>query len=361
MKSLLIVSIDTLRADCFTPEVMPRLTSLIPEGLFMNQIVAGGSWTVPSHTCLFTGRGPWHFVWRGDPPNKMRSKFSQPTIIGRLKEAGYTTAWWGGDLLKSCRQSDELWGGPGEEGETADGHKHEIVEWLNDTEPPWCLLLHYWDAHAPFGLEHTCLEIGERLVGGKDLRHIKEAYRHQLHKLDREIYDIVKDLDALVLITSDHGEDFGMNHPMQSNFHYAWMHCVAWRDRATVVPGLLLGGPVGKISYQLRNYDLAPTLWELIWGRDLLDASGYPVWEDRFRVAECWSMEWGTTAQTIRLPSGARSTLLRTSMGASILGNQDWETFRSIALDGRDETESFTPGENWAAVEDRLRGMGYFE
>lgn len=364
-KSLIIISIDTLRRDCFNSDVMPCLTSLIPDALYMEQIVVGGSWTVPSHTCLFTGQGPWHHRWVGEPPNKLRPRFKRKTLIGQLADFGYTVAWWGADVLRCCRREDERWGGPGEFGVTADGHVKDIVSWVRQANRPYCLLLHYWKAHAPYGLERTCAEVGRELRNSTNASSFMRVYKSRLSEIDSEVYEVVRRIggDSVILITADHGEDFGVGHPMQRTFTYLHMHCVAWRDEVIVVPGLLFNaGVTGRIRYQVRNYDLAPTLWECVLGTEARGFTGYPVWCDkRDRLAETWSTEWGIDVITLR-DGLYRATRLLTHNEAWLIDGDvpTWDRLYSRAENLRDTTEPAEPGINWAVVERRLKDLGYF-
>ena len=97
---VIIVSLDTLRADRLTPgtEATPHLQELTRASLNFTDASSTSAWTLPSHTSLFTGRWPQaHGVT--DSQHKLAD--GEMTTLARVfRDAGYeTTAITGGGYV----------------------------------------------------------------------------------------------------------------------------------------------------------------------------------------------------------------------------------------------------------------------
>lgn len=92
---IVLITIDALRADVVgalggPPELTPSLDALAREATWVGRAVSPSSWTVPSMASLFTGLQPWtNQSWYGD-----RSVVSEQlvTLPEALKAKGYRTA-----------------------------------------------------------------------------------------------------------------------------------------------------------------------------------------------------------------------------------------------------------------------------
>jgi len=92
--NLLIVTIDTLRADHLSCYGYPRPTSpmldrLARSGITGNSMICTAPYTNPSHASLFTGLYPWQHGCRS---NYSKLEQSVPTLAKLLKKKGYHTA-----------------------------------------------------------------------------------------------------------------------------------------------------------------------------------------------------------------------------------------------------------------------------
>ena len=97
--SVILVSIDSLRADHCTPygyqphfapseQTTPFLQRLANEGLLFENASAASPWTLPSHISLFTGQSPReHGVRLG----RLMLPHHTPNLASRFDEAGYQT------------------------------------------------------------------------------------------------------------------------------------------------------------------------------------------------------------------------------------------------------------------------------
>ncbi len=97
--SVILVSIDSLRADHCTPygytphfapqeQTTPFLAELADDGLLFENASAASPWTLPSHISLFTGQSPReHGVRLG----RLMLPHRTPNLAGRFDAAGYRT------------------------------------------------------------------------------------------------------------------------------------------------------------------------------------------------------------------------------------------------------------------------------
>ena len=262
--NVLLISLDTLRADALSSYGNPHLTSpvldkLAASGLRFEEVLAQAPNTATSHASLFTGVYPWTHrvsnVSRGD-----EKFYSLPDDFVTLAEAfdqqGYATAAFtdGGpfspkwDLLQGFRHTrNQL--------EGAKAKVQEVLGHLDanaDDERPWFVFMHTYEVHQPYmppvewaerfhdgsydgpliqrekevrsELERAGRKTlkGRVLVDGfedfseQDIRYLWEMYLgavaytdYQMGLLfdglrERGLYD-----DTLIVITSDHGEEFG--------------------------------------------------------------------------------------------------------------------------------------------------------
>jgi arylsulfatase A-like enzyme len=96
--NVILISIDTLRADHLGVYGYPRVTSphldaLAAEGLLFETAYAESNWTLPSHASMLTGLHPLaHGVL--EPGDRLLP--AHTTLAERLRRAGYATAAWVG-------------------------------------------------------------------------------------------------------------------------------------------------------------------------------------------------------------------------------------------------------------------------
>jgi arylsulfatase A-like enzyme len=99
--NLLLVVLDTVRADRLTPYGAPRdttpcLSRLAREGTVFLDAISPAPWTLPSHASIFTGQFP--SVHRATTEHQYLET-SIPTLAERLRERGYDTAGISGNVM----------------------------------------------------------------------------------------------------------------------------------------------------------------------------------------------------------------------------------------------------------------------
>ena len=99
--SLIIVTIDTLRADHVNQSLMPTLFRLGQESLTFTDAVTVAPLTLPAHASLLTGLYPFR---HGIHDNNLFSMPKEiPTYAGFLKTQGYSTAAFVSSVVLDAR------------------------------------------------------------------------------------------------------------------------------------------------------------------------------------------------------------------------------------------------------------------
>ena len=290
--SVILVSIDTLRADRlgsmgYPRATTPRLDELATEGIVFEQAISPAPWTLPAHVSLLTSQ----------LPNEHRVRRVAGYIHPRhlllsesFRDAGYRTAAFTGAGYVSgdygYRQGFEIYedhqegieGGP-------DGIVLAALEWVRQVgDEPFFLFVHTYEPHGPY-LNRDFVHPSDRgrltdeMIAGevksvsdpdeKERRYISDLYDGDIANTDRAIGGLLLALrdegylaQAIVAVTSDHGEDIwdhdAVDIPRHGHTLYEEIVHVPLQIRApALIPaGIRLQTPVSLI-------DLAPTLLAL--------------------------------------------------------------------------------------------------
>jgi arylsulfatase A-like enzyme len=244
---IVLITIDTLRADGLTAELMPNTLEFAEEGHFFSQFYASTSTTQPTHASLLTGLHPWqHGVTR----NGIVLGEDALTLAEALQQAGYATSavvssfplhgmfGFGQGFDEYADEFDEPyileWEGQAlEEGRfysLADAVTQAALDALERASSErqffW---FHYFDPHDPYGdspsaREQGLVSITALLSGAKEqapwfpdaLLAARAQYDRDVRDLDRSLGQLFERLErdadefeTHVLFTSDHGESFG--------------------------------------------------------------------------------------------------------------------------------------------------------
>jgi arylsulfatase A-like enzyme len=288
-RNLLLVSLDTLRADVAYSGRFAGLERLSRESTRFRRVVSSAPLTPPSHASVFTGLQPARHGVR----HLLRERLDPdaPTLAERLAARGYATAAvvscpgmnaWYGLGRGFAHYDDEIPRLPdgrdalqladvklrGRAMKRAETVTDRALAWL-DARPagPWCLFAHYFDTHWPY----------EAPDGGAGARN---PYEGEVAYVDRHLRRLFDGLAArgvaldetLVVVFSDHGEDLAgwyaddhagaQGHPEEEG------HGCLLFDVTQLVPlWLRLPGvfPAGReIDAQVRLVDVAPTVLEAL-------------------------------------------------------------------------------------------------
>jgi len=312
--NLVLVSIDTLRAGLlgcygYGRPTSPTLDALAARGVLFERAMATAPWTLPSHASLLSGLYPSrHGVRRAGAllPEDVRP------WAERLREQGFATAavvnsrWLGDDsglqrgFHDFLRVDDAVHRRePSAVGGLAGG-------WLSENRrEPFFLFVHFYDVHSNYWslpryeeeflrpyrgpLDGSTAQLravrdGHLELGPADVRHLIDRYAAGIRQLDdvlAQLVGILRDAglleSTLVILTSDHGEEF--------LDHGDVMHGRTQFEEVMHVPLVLVGPglPAGlRVREPVSLVDVMPTAFALLGrpvppGLDGLDLS--PLWE----------------------------------------------------------------------------------
>jgi arylsulfatase A-like enzyme/Tfp pilus assembly protein PilF len=276
--NIVLVTADTLRADRlpiygYSKVETPNLDRLAKSAVVFDQATTVVPLTLPAHSSMFTGTFPMHHGVRDNGGYYLGA--DQVTLAETLKENGYKTGGFVAAFVLDSR-----WGlnqgfdryyddfdlnkfenvGLDTVQRRGDEVLSEAVKWMdevkNDRFFAW---LHFYDVHTPYDPPEPFLS---RYKGYPWSRYDGEiAY---LDSLMGELLEWLEksDLeeDTLVIFIGDHGESLGQHHETTHGFFIY--------DATMRVP-FLLRAPYRqirpeRISAQVRNVDLMPTILDLV-------------------------------------------------------------------------------------------------
>jgi arylsulfatase A-like enzyme len=267
MPNVLLIVLDTVRAQSmslygYSRPTTPNLERLATQGTLFARAIAPASWTLPSHASMFTGRFPYELSANWEVP--LDSTY--PTLAEILSKHGYVTAGFVANMPYCSRESGlsrgfahyedyrvtpeqaflytsfgaaakdrlglvERFGNYRNFGrKSAEQVNADFLSWLSREERrPFFAFLNYYDAHDPylppasFGLKFSATtprgfvtdELANHLTA-EAVRELRDGYDSLIAYLDQQVEALLDALGALnlasdtvVLITSDHGEQFG--------------------------------------------------------------------------------------------------------------------------------------------------------
>lgn len=302
LPNLLLISIDTLRADHtsihgYVRDTTPNLARLASGGAVFETAYAPVPSTAPTHASLFTGTRPsTHGLRKNGRPLAEGSL----TLAEMLATRGYQTAGVASSFVLDGRfgfgqgfdtwlddfdpehasvSVDEWMGFPVPRGfdSRADATTRRALRWLwveRDPDRPFFLFVHYFDPHAPYE-PPAGFDAKLPAVPGPDsdpqpgpLSQLqRDRYDAEIAFVDQEVDRLLRGIEALDLpgavltvVTADHGEGL-MDHGI-------WRHGLEVYEEAVRVPlvfrwdgeiqaGLRIPGPVELV-------DVVPTVLDLL-------------------------------------------------------------------------------------------------
>jgi arylsulfatase A-like enzyme len=296
--NVLLISLDTLRADRvgsygYHRPTTPFLDELAARGVRFSHAFVNTHCTAPSHATLFTSLyQEAHGVrLHVDPeegvkgkPASYRIDESHVTLAEILRDAGYLTiaVTEGGFLSRTFglgQGFEQFYDG-------ASNIDHGAIRLLRmlrrhaDDPRPVFALLHTYEVHVPytppesyrarFGWADSPYEataaripvIRESGFPAEDVRYLSDMYDAELRFTDDTLRDLFRDLEAmgfldeaLVVVVSDHGEEF-LEHGELS-------HRDTLYEEILRVPLLILGSGVdgGRVDDRMASLvDVTPTI-----------------------------------------------------------------------------------------------------
>lgn len=251
--NIVFILIDTVRRDhvgCYNypRDTTPHLDAFAKQGAKFECMIATSSWTLPSLMSMFTALPP-----SLHQATTYMGKLARhaPTLAGELKAAGYQTAavvsnptansrfgfGSGFDLYDdyTCSLPGELTEAAASQAVTSPIVNRAAMQWLDkqrDPKRPFFLFALYFDTHAdyvpppPYDTQfdpgYTGSASGKEMYygdkskyGQTERKHVEALYDGELRFVDEHVGALLAKLDtlgisrdALVVIASDHGEEF---------------------------------------------------------------------------------------------------------------------------------------------------------
>ncbi len=284
--NVILIIVDTLRADHLSTYGYERKTSPVidtfaDENLKFNLAMATAPWTAPSVASIFTGLYPTaHGVGRHISPEDAEDGRAKAAILDdrfeTLAEAlgrnGYVTAGvtgnaWVADYLGFAQGFDKFLTMDYSPANEINFYSFQLIKSFSEQSQPFLLYVHYMDPHKPYKPpEDWPVEFHEPL---QETPYIPSQV-HQIDLYDREIGYVDSQIgklfgqlrdrglyrDAVIVLVSDHGEQFrehgNIGHG-QNVFNYQ-LH----------VPLILKApGLQGRVEEAVSIMDIYPTILEL--------------------------------------------------------------------------------------------------
>ena len=264
--NVLLITLDTTRADhlgCYGYQraTSPQVDALAAESTVYTRAIAPGTWTLPSHASLFTGKFPTSHGARYDPEGSLVLASAIPdrpslsgyrvnglvaseiTLAGLLTQAGYRTGGVaGGPWLKKVfglGKGFEWWDDEGIgsiAGRLAVDVTASAVRWLEGVSEPFFLFLNYFDPHAPWtppdGFADPFLPAPIVAGTSPSLEQRVALYDGEIRYMDHHLGAVLAALKRLhlydrtwIIVTADHGELFG-EHGLFGHGHVPYQEVV---------------------------------------------------------------------------------------------------------------------------------------
>jgi hypothetical protein len=248
LPNFILVSLDTLRADHlgaygYERDTSPFLDQLAADSYLFEKCIANSSWTIPSHSSLFTGMPLFTHRMGGKFTWKLDSEFE--TIAELFRANGYSTAAFteGGAVTGSLgfRQGFGTYSDgsmPPSPSGSASLTFQMAKNWLgyNHTQPFFCFV-HTYEIHMPYTppplfaskfTEEERAPVDHLETENKDPRYrqyVIDRYDGGIAYTDSMLGEFWKQLETLgvldntyVFIFSDHGEEFWDHNGVEHGF-----------------------------------------------------------------------------------------------------------------------------------------------
>ena len=311
VESVIIISIDTLRADhlgCYgySRDTSPNLDALAAESILFNHAVTPIALTIPAHSSMMTGVNPYQHEVHDNTSSRL-GEFNV-TLAEVLRDNGFATGAVVGAFALDGRfglnqgfdtYDDNI--DPGEEGSgflpfSVERKAEEVtglaLAWLAEhAAEKFFLFVHYYDPHDPYQW-HKGTDFKFPFIHTS----VTDAYDSEIAYTDGYIGRIVQTLkqrglydSSLIIVVGDHGE--GMMQHRERGHGFFIYHSTVHVPLIVKLPGVSTGVRINEV---VGIIDIVPTVCQLLGiaapqeveGKNLLASTG----KDRDRVIYCESM-----------------------------------------------------------------------
>lgn len=309
--NVILISIDTLRADRLGAYGHPRPTSphldaLADDGILFEQCINTGGGTLPVHASLFTAVPPeTHGVW---PSSGRTLDETWVTLAERLREQGYhTRGYTGGGFVRAAFGLAQGFDEFDDAGGDFEAIFPKLLDWLGSYQGgKFFLFLHTYDVHsdvkrlpydAPGGFNDLFTGGGpgtfdgcrsgrcasdylawadeqlktkklrpEEVFSPAEIAYVSDLYDGGIAYTDRMLGLLFAQLrrlglydETLLIVTSDHGEEFFE--------HGGLLHHTNYEEVARVplivrLPGVAHGGR--RLPQLVSTLEVMPTILDAV-------------------------------------------------------------------------------------------------
>lgn len=213
--NVLLITIDTLRADRVTPSLTPNILRLAARGTSYSNVRATAPLTLPSHVSIMTGLTPPE---HGVRENGVRFDRKSRTLARAFKDAGYRTAGFVGAYVLNRRFGIDEGFETYDDAVRRDAARAERLEaerpaadvidaaikWLPSAASPFFMWVHLYDPHAPYEPPPAFIQKDRAPYDGE------VAYADaQVGRLLEEIQRRGLSGSTVIALAGDHGESLG--------------------------------------------------------------------------------------------------------------------------------------------------------
>jgi arylsulfatase A-like enzyme len=326
------VRAESLSLHGYARDTSPHLTRLASAGVRFDRARSAASWTLPSHASMFTGHWPHELSARTNRPLDATFPTLAEYLrdhgyatAGFVANTFFCNHWYGLsrgflhyednavtaiEVLRSSGIGRRLVKHSGAltrnrpdayfQRKDAPTINRELLDWLDhrSDDRPFLAFLNYYDAHDPyltpveparrFGLRPSSAadvallegwhRAGSRKRMPREVQLARDCYDDCIAYLDEQLGRLFAALEArgllentVVVVTSDHGEEFGEREQNRFGHGQSLHHEVTHVPLLIVAPARIPGGRVVREVVSLR--DLPATLVDLL---DLQGGSPFP-------------------------------------------------------------------------------------
>jgi arylsulfatase A-like enzyme/tetratricopeptide (TPR) repeat protein len=220
--SILLVTLDTTRADAIGPEASgvetPSFNAIAARGRRFRQAYAAVPETLPSHLSMMSGLYP---AGHGVHENARYVPASVSLIAERLHDAGYRTSAFVSAFVLASRfglsrgfdQYDDTFPAGASERDARATTSAAIADLASQASGPRFLWVHYYDPHAPYAPPEPFRS-----------KYMKHPYLGEVAAMDEQIGRLVSAFEqraaapVAVIIAADHGEGLGEHGEAQHGY-----------------------------------------------------------------------------------------------------------------------------------------------
>ncbi len=269
-KNVLIISIDTLRADrlsCYSTKYCQtaNIDALASQGVVFERAFAHTPTTLASHVNIMLGTTPLHHDIHQNANFVLAEDFL--TLAEYLKSKGYSTGAFIGafpldsrfGLAQGFDVYDETYPSKASskfvfQERNAKQVLRSAIDWLEKQNTPWFSFVHIWDPHSPYSPPEPFSKIFKEDLYSGEVAYVDSELR--------KLFDFLKSRglknDTLVVLTADHGESLG-EHGESTHGYFAY--------NSTIWVPLILTGPginPARIDEYVSHIDIFPTVCDFL-------------------------------------------------------------------------------------------------